>query len=489
MSVDSTIEEVARRGVEVAQALGATYADVRFGDIRSRHIRVRDERAEAIAQTSSAGIAVRVIVDGCWGFAATPSVDMAGIERAAKLAVAVAASSSLAAPAPVRLSELEPAVATYRTPVEEDPFDVPLEDTVALLLAANAAARTERGVSGAVGTHAAWERDSLFVSSEGARIEQRIVQTGAGIEVRAIADGQMQRRSYPNVFGGDHGATGYELVRAIDLVGNAPRVASEAVQLLTADDCESGVTTVVLDGSQTALQVHESVGHAVELDRILGMEAAMAGTSFVRTDDRGSLRYGSPAMNIVADATTPGALATFGFDDDGVPACSVDIVKEGILRGFLTSRETATTLGPGERSGGTVRADSWSSLPLIRMNNVSLLPGDASSMDELLDGIDRGVYMETNMSWSIDDRRVNFQFGTEFGREIVNGRLGKVLKNCSYGGNTVDFWNSLVRTGDASMWRAWGLAACGKGEPGQIGFVAHGAAPSRFAGVQVGVLR
>lgn len=485
----AVVDELAQLGIDIALGLGATYADARFVDAEARHMRVRDDRVEAIAQTTSAGIAIRVIAGGCWGFASTPRLDASNVEKTARLAVDVAHASGLAAPEPVRLAETEPAVGTYATPMEEDPFQVPLDQSVALLLAATAAARDEPGISIASGSHAAWRRRQLFMSSEGARIQQDIVQVGAGIEVVAIRDGDLQRRSYPNRFGGDHGAIGYELVRDMDLVGNAPRIASEAVQLLSADECPVGRMDIVLDGTQTALQLHESVGHAVELDRILGMEAALAGTSFVRTDDRGRLQYGSPAMNVVADATTPGALATFGYDDDGVPACSVDIVKDGVLQGFLSSRETAARLGPDERSGATVRADSWASLPLIRMNNVSLLPGDASSFDELLDGIDHGVYMDTNYSWSIDDRRVNFQFGTEFGREIVKGKLGKVLRNCSYGGTTVEFWNSLVKTGDRSMWRPWGLASCGKGEPGQIGFVAHGAAPSRFSDVEVGVVR
>jgi TldD protein len=269
-------------------------------------------------------------------------------------------------------------------------------------------------------------------------------------------------------------------------VGTAARIADEAVQLLSADECPAGTTTVVLDGSQVALQVHESIGHPIELDRVLGMEAAYAGTSFLTPEDVGRLRYGSPRLNVVADATTPGALGTFGYDDEGVPATSTPIVTEGVFAGFLTSRETASELGL-DASGATVRAESWAALPLIRMTNVSLLPGDAGSLDELLDGVDEGVYLETNRSWSIDDKRVDFQFGTQWGREIRNGKLGRVLRNGTYAGRTTSFWGSMDAVGGPGLWKAWGLPNCGKGQPPQIGFVAHGAAPARFRDVRVGV--
>jgi TldD protein len=342
------------------------------------------------------------------------------------------------------------------------------------------------GIALGRGSYDAWRRRSLFLSSEGADIAQHITQCGSGIDATAVGESEVQERSYPNSFGGDCGTVGYELVRGLDLVGTAPRVADEALQLLSADECPAGTTTVVLDGSQVALQVHESIGHPIELDRVLGMEAAYAGTSFLTPDDLGRLRYGSPLLNVVADATTPGALGTFGYDDEGVPATSTPIVTEGVFAGFLTSRETASEVGL-DASGATVRAESWSALPLIRMTNVSLLPGEAASLDELLDGVDEGVYLETNRSWSIDDKRVDFQFGTQWGREIRNGKLGRVLRNGTYAGRTTSFWGSMDAVGGPGLWKAWGLPNCGKGQPPQIGFVAHGAAPARFRDVRVGV--
>ncbi|CAN5517595.1 hypothetical protein BH18ACT1_BH18ACT1_15530 [soil metagenome] len=272
----------------------------------------------------------------------------------------------------------------------------------------------------------------------------------------------------------------------LDFVGAAPRVAEQAFELLAADESPSATTTLVLAGSQVALQVHESIGHPIELDRVLGMEAAYAGTSFLTPGDLGRLRYGSAHLNVVADATTPGALGSFGYDDEGVPATATPIVTEGIFRGFLSSRETAAEVGLGQ-SGATVRAESWSALPLIRMTNVSLQPGEAASLDELLDGVRDGVYLETNRSWSIDDRRVDFQFGTQWGREIKDGKLGRVLRNGTYAGRTTSFWGSMDAVGGPPLWKTWGLPNCGKGQPPQVGFVAHGAAPARFRDVRVGV--
>ena len=477
--------ELADRAVAVATAAGATYADARILDQGSQHVRVRNGDVEAVRSGTSTGIGVRVVADGCWGFAATGRLTPGDVEATARLAVDVARSGQALCKAPVRLAHVEPVQAHWATPVEEDPFAVSLEEKLDLLVGATTAMLTVAGVSLAEAGADAWRRDSLFVSSEGARITQRILQCGGGIEATAVGGDELQNRSYPNSFGGEYGSEGWELVRRLDLAGNATRVAEEAVQLLAADPCPAGETTLVIDGSQVALQVHESIGHPIELDRVLGMEAAYAGTSFLSPADLGTLRYGSPLLNVVADATTPGALGTFGYDDEGVPATATPIVAEGRFTGFLTSRETAAELGLGP-SGGTVRAESWAHLPLIRMTNISLQAGEAASLDELLDGVKSGVYLETNRSWSIDDKRVDFQFGTEWGREIKDGKLGRVVRNGTYAGRTVPFWSSLDAVGGPALWHAWGLPNCGKGQPGQIGYVAHGAAPARFRNIRVG---
>jgi TldD protein len=478
-------EERCRRAVEVAVGAGAGYADARLVDLESEHLAVRDGEVHGVGQTASVGLGVRVVHHGCWGFAATSELSPGAIEDAARLAVEVAEAGVLSRRASVDLAAVEPVEATWSTPVVEDPFAVPLGDKLALLVAATTVMLEVEGVTVAEARQHAWRRRSRFVSSEGASIGQTIVQCGAGIAATAVGEAETQTRSYPNSFGGDFGSEGYELVRRLDLLGHAPRVAGEAAELLAAPTCGAETTSLVLDGSQVALQVHESIGHPVELDRVLGMEAAYAGTSFLTPGDAGRLRYGSPVLHVVADATTPAALGTFGYDDEGVPATSTPIIAGGVFRGFLSSRETAAEVGLS-RSGATVRAQSWAHLPLIRMTNVSLQPGTADSLDELLEGIDRGLYLETNRSWSIDDRRVDFQFGTEWGREIRHGRLGRVVRNGSYAGRTLPFWASLEAVGGPEMWKAWGLPNCGKGQPGQAGFVAHGAAPARFRNVQVG---
>jgi TldD protein len=261
-------------------------------------------------------------------------------------------------------------------------------------------------------------------------------------------------------------------------------VAEEALALLRADPCPAGVTTIVLDSDQTGLQVHESVGHPTELDRIYGTEAAYAGTSWVRAEDVGSLRYGSELMNITADATTPGGLGTFAWDDEGVPAAREPVVERGILAGFLTSRETAARLGQG--AGGSMRADGWNRMPLVRMTNLHLDPGEGS-LEDLLADVDDGILLATNKSWSIDDKRLNFQFGTEIAWKIERGRRGRMLRDATYTGTTPVFWGSLDGVAGPEEWRLTGLTNCGKGQPGQHAHVSHGASPTRFRNVQVGV--
>jgi TldD protein len=482
---DRVGEEQCRRAVEVALGAGASYADARLVDLESEHLAVRDGEVHGVGQTASLGLGVRVVHHGCWGFAATGELGPQAVDGAARLAVEVAEAGVRSRRTSVRLADVEPVEATWATPIVEDPFAVALDTKLALLVAATTAMLEVGGVAQAEARQHAWRRQSCFVSSEGANIAQTIVQCGAGISATAVGEAETQTRSYPNSFGGDFGSEGYELVRRLDLPGHAPRVAEEAVELLAAPTCAAETTTLVLDGSQVALQVHESIGHPVELDRVLGMEAAYAGTSFLAPSDAGRLRYGSPHLHVVADATSPAALGTFGYDDEGVPATSTPIISDGVFRGFLSSRETAAELGLSH-SGATVRAQSWAHLPLIRMTNVSLQPGTAASVDELLEGIERGLYLETNRSWSIDDRRVDFQFGTEWGREIRHGRLGRVVRNGSYAGRTLPFWASLDAVGGPALWKAWGLPNCGKGQPGQVGYVAHGAAPARFRDVQVG---
>jgi TldD protein len=477
-------EELTELALGAAVAAGAGYADARWVREETEGLTVTDDRVDDLEAEDSSGLGVRVLVDGRWGFAASAVLDPARVRGLARRAVEVARASAALPGTPVRLAPAEPVAATWSTPVGRDPFAVPLAERVELLLAACDAQRSVPGLRQARATVDLWRRRTVLWSSEGARLDQSVTQTGAGIESVAVGEGDLQQRSWPNSFRGQFQAGGWEVVDAADLVGNGRRVADEAVQLLKAPPLPERVTTVILDGQQLALQVHESVGHPLELDRILGMEAAYAGTSFVRPEDLGRLRYGSPAMSVTADATTPGGLGTFAFDDEGVPAQRSPLVAGGVAAGFLTSRETAAEVGVG--SGGAMRADGWGSMPLIRMTNVHLEPGQGT-LDELIADTSDGLLLSVNRSWSIDDRRINFQFGVEAAWEITGGRLGRLYRNATYDGRTTEFWGSLDAVSGPEAWVVWGIPNCGKGQPFQNARVGHGAAPARFRKVHVGV--
>ena len=366
---------------------------------------------------------------------------------------------------------------------KRDPMDVPLSEKVELCLRAEGAMRHE-DVKITEATVRAQREERIFMSSEGADVHQEFVECGGGIDALGIRDGKVQIRSYPSAHGGSSSQSGWEYVEGLDMPGNAPRVAEEAAALLRADPCPSGVTTIVLDSEQMVLQVHESVGHPTELDRVYGTEAAYAGTSFLKPGDLGSLRYGSDLMNITADSTTQGGLGTFAYDDEGVPAGRQPVVEGGVLNGFLSSRETASLIGAGH--GGSMRADGWGRMPLVPMTNLHLEPGEGS-FDDLLADVDDGIFMCTNKSWSIDDKRLNFQFGTQIAWEIKSGKLGRMLRDATYMGTTPIFWSGLDAVAGPDEWELYGLTNCGKGQPGQHAHVSHGTSPGRFRNVQVGV--
>jgi TldD protein len=467
------MRELCDAAVDAAVAAGASYADARVVVRRDQHVSTRNRKVDEVTDVESAGIGVRVLVGGAWGFASTR--DLTAADETALRAVRFASAS------PGRhertLAPIDPARGDWRTDVAVDPFSVPVADKIAeLLRAEDAMQHADVKVTEAFAS--ARRETKWFASSEGAAIEQERVECGAGIDATAVDDDGYQIRSYPSQHGGTTALGGWEIIRALDLEREAPRVAEQAAALLRADACPSTVTTVVLDSDQMQLQVHESVGHPTELDRVLGAEAAYAGTSFLRARDAGSLRYGSRLMNVTADATTALGLGTFGWDDEGVAAGRSEIVREGVLVGWMGSRE----LG----GGGFMRADGWARMPLVRMTNLHLEAG-SGSFEELLDGVGDGVYLETNKSWSIDDKRLNFQFGTQIAWEIRNGKLGRMLRDATYTGVTPRFWASLDAVAGPEEWKLGGLTNCGKGQPGQGARVSHGASPSRFRDVQIGV--
>jgi len=475
--------DFAQRAVEAALAAGATYADARAMVTREESLEARNGSLESAERSERAGLGVRALIGSSWGFFATNDLTDAAATRAGETAAHTAQASATVAGPDLVLADVPVRQDHYETPHAEDPFAIALSEKADLLVGVTETMQAVDGVAVARAGLSFWDTEKFFVSSQGHRISQHLVEAGGGMDATSMSETESQRRSYPQSFG--HFETGgYEVVRRFDLPGNAGRVAEEAVALVTAPECPAGETTLILESSQVALQIHESVGHATELDRILGWEAAFAGTSFLDLAQLGTLTYGSPLMNIVADATLPRALATFGYDDEGTPAQRVDIVREGIWVGVLSGRDSAHIAGLPP--GGMVRGDGFNRLPMVRMTNVGLVPGD-SSLDEMIAATDDGVYMATNRSWSIDDKRLNFQFGTEVAWEIKNGKLGRMLRNPTYTGITPQFWGTLDMLGGPAETIPWGLPNCGKGQPMQTGHTGHMAPPARFVGVRVGV--
>jgi TldD protein len=477
------MRDLANLALDTARQRGASYADIRFVNSQEQNVAVKNGKVESLASGESQGFGVRVIYNGAWGFSSSSVVSKAEIERVTAEAVAIARASASVKRRPVDLGAPISIQDKYVTPVEIDVLSVPLEEQIALLLKADEEMRRVDGIKLAMGFITTLKINKIFASTEGSYIEQDLSECGAGIEAYAIGEGGVQRRSYPNSAGGYWETGGYETMSHIDLVGNAGKIAEQAVQLLTAPVCPTKTTTLVIDSSQLAIQVHESCGHPIELDRVYGMEASFAGTSFLTTDKFRNFKYGSDIVNITADATAPRGLGTFGYDDEGVPASRTPIIQNGQFMNYITDRETAATLG--QQSNGTARADGWNRIPLIRMTNINLEPGDGGSLEDLIAGVDDGIYMETNKSWSIDDKRLNFQFGVEMAYEIKNGKLGQIYRNAAYSGMTPQFWGSCEAIGGRDGWIIWGVPNCGKGEPIQGMHVGHGAAPARFQNIKV----
>jgi len=462
-------------------------ADIRLTTTHEQHVRIRNGEVETLASTVDRAVGVRVLVGNGWGFAASSDTDEAAIRATARRALEVAEASHVANSETVVLSDVEPHVTRWESSFAVDPWSIPMERKIDHLLAATEPMRGDPRIHQVSGEISCYRQEKVFVSTEGSFIEQTTTQMGGGIEAVAIDGGEFQRRTYPNAFGGDFQAAGWEFIEGLALAANAPRVRDEALALLAAPKAPAGRHDLIVGSSQLALQVHESCGHPTELDRAMGLEISLAGGSFLQPSMLGNFRYGSDLVNIVADATVPGAIGSFAFDDDGVAAQRFHLIENGMFVGYLTGRDTAPLLknGQGRRSNGTVRAESAARIPIIRMTNINLEPG-TTPLDEIIAGTKRGIFVETNKSWSIDDVRLNFQFGCEVAYEIENGRLGRLLKNPLYTGITPDFWRSCDAVGDRAGWRIWGLPNCGKGDPMQTMRVAHGAPVARFRGVEMG---
>lgn len=474
--------ELAEAAVEAALAAGARYADARVMFTTSEAMAAQNGEVESLHQDEQAGIGVRALIGSSWGFAAGAGLSPAEVRRVGEQAAATSRASARVPGPALELAPIPVVTDHWESECLEDPLSVALSEKGDLMVSLTNDLRAAGAQLGQA-SYRIWDTTKWLATSEGSRISQRIRECGAALSAIAIGDGETQERSFPGVRG-QYGTRGWELVRSLDLAGNAGRIGQEAVALLSAPLCPERRCDVVIGSEQMALQVHESVGHATELDRILGWEAAFAGTSWLDLSQLGSLRFGSEKMQVTADATLPGALGSFGYDDEGTPAHSVDIVRDGTWVGVLSGRDSAALAGIA--CGGMVRADGHARIPMVRMTNIGLLPGE-NSLEEMIAETDDGVYMDSNRSWSIDDRRLNFQFGCQIGWEVKNGRLGRMLRNPTYTGISPHFWGSLDMVGNADEWRFWGTPNCGKGQPMQIGHTGHPSVPCRFRNVRVGV--
>jgi TldD protein len=457
------------------------YSDARVVETEYEHILVRNGNVESCTRSSEIGFGVRTLLNGAWGFYSSNVIENAEIDRVIDKSLQIAKASGVAKGKPVLLSHLNVQKGRYETKMEKNPFDVSMEDKIGLLLSLDGILSKYKNVKVRTAMMTLIREKKVFVSTDGSVIEQDIVHTGAVMTALAVREREVQKRSY-----GDFGQAGYEFIEGLRLLEEAPRIGEEAEKLLEAKPCPSSRKDIVISDDQMVLQVHESVGHPTELDRVFGTEASYAGTSFVTPEKLGSFKYGSKSVNITADATIKNGLGGFGWDDEGVPSQRIYLIKEGIFNDYLSSRDTAPLIG--KVSTGTMRASSWSRIPIIRMTNINLEPGDAT-LEELIDGVNDGLYLLTNKSWSIDDKRINFQFGVELAYEIKNGKLGEIIKDATYTGITPEFWGSCDGIANKNYWKMHGVMNCGKGEPGQSMRVGHGTAPARFRNVQVGVFR
>jgi len=470
--------------VSAAEEMGASYADARFIRRKTQTIETKNGRVENISENASRGVGIRVLYNGSWGFAGTNRIDEKSLMETAKRALRLARAASRVKVLDVVLSNAPTVRDSYTTPYKKDPFSIPVEEKVDTLLQCDEIMAEVENVKVRDGYFEAFNEKKDFISTEGSDISQEVMWCGSGISATGIDGDENQIRSYPSSFGGDFSSGGYEYIEEMEMEKHARKIAEEAAELLKAPQCPREKTTLVLGGSQMALQIHESCGHPIELDRVIGMEASFAGTSFLTPDKRGDFQYGSELINIYGDSTVPGGMGTFGYDDEGIPAQKFDIVKDGTFVNYLTSRETAVLFE--EESNATVRADGWERLPMIRMVNINLKPDDWK-IDELIKDTDSGVMFDTNRSWSIDQQRLNFQFGTEIAYKIEDGSIEGIYKNPTYTGITYEFWRSADAVTNEDDWKLWGVPNCGKGEPMQTMYVGHGCPTARFRNVQIGV--
>jgi TldD protein len=477
--------KIGQLALDQARLLGVEYADIRIEKIENQSLSISTGTLAPIDYTTSYGIGIRVIKDGAWGFAATDDLTEKSIKEKTELAVSIAKASAMVNNKPVALAPLEPSIGQYVTSHEIYPFTVPLDEKINFLMEIdNHIAQTGGGNINSRSVFAEFEKvDKYFASSDGADISQLLIRSGAGMSLGVMkSHRERYERSYPSS-SGQYECKGYELLTELKMKDAVPRLVEEVSMMSSAEPCPEKTTTLLLSGDQVSLQIHESIGHALELDRVFGAERNFSGVSFATTDKLGSLKYGSDIVTVVSNPAIPHGLASYGYDDEGVPAEKAELIKDGILVDYLSSRETAARIG--RKSTGAMRANSWSNVPIVRITSLLLQPGD-SSFEQILASIDDGIYMDGVRSWSIDDERRYFHFGCEIGWLIQGGKLTTPIKNPTYSGCTTEFWNNCSAIANTDSYRVWGTPNCGKGQPGQNARTAQGASPTRFDNVEVG---
>ena len=473
------------KAIEIADRHKVDFGDIRIIKKREQNLSVKNGEIGNFNNSTTLGFGVRILLNGAWGFASSDILSIKEIEKTTLLAINIAKASSLLKNREVRLAKEPVYKDLWQTPFIIDPFEISIENKFNLLFKIDSILRKKSEIKASVSSMNFISEHQYHMTTEGSSIEQILLTSGAGYTATAILNNEVQVRSYPSTHGGQALSMGYELIESLKLLENAEKTRDEAIALLKAPQCPQGELDLIIGGNQLALQIHESVGHATELDRVLGYEESYAGSSFATMEKLGKFHYGSDIINLVADSTVPGGLATIGYDDDGVKAQRWDIVKNGILNGYMTNREFARNIKE-KRSKGANRADGYNSIPITRISNLSLMPGKYD-LDDLIKEVKNGIIMENNKSWSIDQRRLNFQFGCEIGWLIKNGKIKSMIKNPVYQGITPAFWNSCDGICNEKHWKLWGVSNCGKGQPAQTAMMSHGNSPSRFRKVKIGV--
>ncbi len=470
--------------IDQAKKLGVSYSDIRFIRDEYERIAVKNDQIDEVSGGESEGIGIRVLIDGAWGFYATNQMDEEGMNQCLEKAYKIAKNGGKISEINVEIEEIPPQNGTYSTAFEIDPFTVSKEKKIQLLLECTKIMMTVEGVKISKGSLISVKEHRCFASTDGTYVVQNIIKTGGGIQAMAIRGDDVQMRSYPAAFDGDFSASGWEFIENIDLIANSLKTAQEAVALLEAEECPHDVMDLILGSSHLALQIHESLGHPAELDRVLGHEISLAGGSFLTTDKVDNFKYGSEHVTINSDPTLYGGMGSYGWDDEGVPAKRAKLVDKGLFVNYLSSRESAPLIN--KKSTGAMRVTTFNRPPIIRMTNVNLEPGNWT-LEDLIKDTKKGIYMETTKSWSIDELRLNFQFGCQIGWLIEDGCITKMIKNPLYSGTTPEFWNNCDAIVNKDRWRLWGIMNCGKGEPMQSAHVGHGCSLARFKNVQIGV--